>query len=98
MASFSFGAGNARKLRRIPLYVAGRLVTAVVPRSRGEWVFGCAVGLADGALALHAVAAAHGEHTTWLVADADQARAVRQNPAALSRRTHRMPRRSASRA
>ncbi|MDU0368235.1 CDP-glycerol glycerophosphotransferase family protein [Microbacterium sp. KSW4-17] len=74
MASFSFGAGNARKLRRIPLYVAGRLVTAVVPRSRGEWVFGCAVGLADGALALHAVAAAHGEHTTWLVADADQAR------------------------
>ncbi len=69
MASFSFGAGNARKLRRIPLYLAGRLVTAIVPRSRDEWVFGCAVGIADGALALHRVADAHGEKTTWLVAD-----------------------------
>lgn len=74
MASFSFGAGNARKLRRIPLYLAGRLVTALVPRSGDEWVFGCAVGLADGALALHTVAAAHGERTTWLVADAEEAR------------------------
>ncbi|MEZ3158202.1 CDP-glycerol glycerophosphotransferase family protein [Microbacterium sp. BWR-S6Y] len=72
MASFSFGAGNARKLRRIPLYLAGRLLTAIVPRSRDEWVFGCAVGLADGALALHTVATAHGERTTWLVADAEQ--------------------------
>lgn len=74
MASFSFGAGNASKLRRIPLYLAGRLVTTLVPRSRDEWVFGCAVGVADGALALHTVAAAHDERTTWLVADADQAR------------------------
>lgn len=74
MASFSFGAGNARKLRRIPLYLAGRLVTAIVPRSRDEWVFGCAVGIADGALALHRVADAHGEKTTWLVADEAQAR------------------------
>ncbi|MCC4249418.1 CDP-glycerol glycerophosphotransferase family protein [Microbacterium testaceum] len=74
MASFSFGAGNARKLRRIPLYLAGRLLTAVVPRSRERWVFGCAVGVADGALALWRVAEAAGERSTWLVADADQAR------------------------
>lgn len=73
MASFSFGAGNARKLRRIPLYLAGRLLTAVVPRSRERWVFGCAVGVTDGALALWHVAAAAGERTTWLVADAAQA-------------------------
>ncbi|MFN3950728.1 CDP-glycerol glycerophosphotransferase family protein [Microbacterium sp.] len=73
MASFSFGAGNARKLRRIPLYLAGRLAIALIPRSREEWVFGCAVGVADGALALQRVAAARGECTTWLVADADQA-------------------------
>ncbi len=65
---------NARKLRRIPLYLAGRLVTAVVPRSLDEWVFGCAVGIADGALALHRVADAHGAKTTWLVADETQAR------------------------
>lgn len=72
MASFSFGAGNARKLRRIPLYLAGRLLTAVVPRSRERWVFGCAVGVADGALALWRVADAAGEDTTWLVADERQ--------------------------
>lgn len=77
MASFSFGAGNARKLRRIPLYLAGRLLTAVVPRSRERWVFGCAVGVADGALALWQTADAAGEHTTWLVADADQLRDAR---------------------
>lgn len=74
MASFSFRAGNARKLRRIPLYLAGRLLTAVVPRTRGDWVFGCAVGVADGALALWRVAASHGESGVWLVADAAQAR------------------------
>lgn len=74
MASFSFGAGNARKLRRIPLYLAGRLLTAVVPRSRDRWVFGCAVGVADGALALWRVADTAGERSTWLVADAAQAR------------------------
>lgn len=73
MASFSFGAGNARKLQRIPLYVAGRLLTALVPRSRERWVFGCAVGVADGALALWQVAAAAGERTSWLVADDVQA-------------------------
>ena len=44
MASFSFGAGNAAKLLRIPLYLAGRLATWIIPRSRDEWVFGSAVG------------------------------------------------------
>jgi len=74
VASFSFGAGNARKLRRIPLYVAGRLLTALVPRTRDRWVFGCAVGVTDGALALWREAEARGERATWLVADADQSR------------------------
>ncbi|KTS14238.1 CDP-glycerol glycerophosphotransferase family protein [Microbacterium testaceum] len=74
MASFSFGAGNARKLRRIPLYLAGRLLTALVPRSRELWVFGCAVGVTDGALALWRFAAARGARTLWLVADATQER------------------------
>ncbi|MFE1663773.1 CDP-glycerol glycerophosphotransferase family protein [Microbacterium sp. P02] len=66
MASFSFGAGNARKLMRIPLYVAGRLATLVIPRSRDEWVFGCGVGVADGALALWPVVAAGGHRAVWL--------------------------------
>ena len=74
MASFSFGAGNAQKLRRIPLYVAGRLLTALVPRTRDRWVFGCAVGVTDGALALWREAEARDERAIWLVADADQSR------------------------
>ncbi|QIG40326.1 glycosyl/glycerophosphate transferase [Microbacterium sp. 4R-513] len=74
MASFSFGAGNAAKLARLPVYAAGRLVTLLVPRSRDLWVFGCAVGIADGALALWEVAATHGERAVWLVATTSQAR------------------------
>jgi CDP-glycerol glycerophosphotransferase (TagB/SpsB family) len=73
MASFSFGAGNARKLATIPLYAAGRLLTLAVPRSRDEWVFGCAVGIADGALALWDVAAADGRPAVWLVASKREA-------------------------
>ncbi|MBD8024314.1 CDP-glycerol glycerophosphotransferase family protein [Microbacterium gallinarum] len=68
MASFSFGAGNARKLATIPLYAAGRMLTLVVPRSRDEWVFGCGGGIGDGALALWDVAAADGRRAVWLVA------------------------------
>ncbi|SBS70349.1 CDP-glycerol glycerophosphotransferase family protein [uncultured Microbacterium sp.] len=66
MASFSFGAGNAGKLVRIPLYLLGRLATFLIPRSRDEWVFGCAVGVADGALALWDRAAFAGEDAVWL--------------------------------
>ncbi|GAA3761854.1 hypothetical protein GCM10022240_13060 [Microbacterium kribbense] len=66
MASFSFGAGNAAKLLRIPLYAAGRLATILIPRSRDEWVFGCGAGVGDGALALWHEVAAHGHQTVWL--------------------------------
>ena len=71
MASFSFGSGNAGKLLRIPLYLAGRLATAVIPRSRGDWVFGCSVGVSDGALALWRESERSGR--VWLVADDRQA-------------------------
>ncbi|WP_460775236.1 CDP-glycerol glycerophosphotransferase family protein [Microbacterium sp. GXF7504] len=67
MASFSFGAGNARKLAAIPLYAAGALLTLVVPRTRDRWVIGSAAGIADGALALWETARAHGEDPVWLV-------------------------------
>lgn len=85
MASFSFGAGNARKLVTIPLYAAGRLLTLLVPRSRDEWVIGCATGIGDGALALWEVAAADGRSPVWLVASAQEtadaaARGIRSVP------------------
>ena len=72
MASFSFRSGNAGKLARIPLYLAGRLGTALVPRGT-RWVFGCGVGVADGALALWQVVAARGEDTVWLAGSAEEA-------------------------
>jgi len=74
MASFSFGAGNARKLATIPLYAAGRLLTLIVPRSRDEWVFGCAVGIGDGALALWDVVTPERHPAIWLVASEREAR------------------------
>jgi len=74
MASFSFGAGNARKLATIPLYAAGRIFTLFVPRTRDQWVFGSAVGVGDGALALWDVARADGRDAVWLVGSAREAR------------------------
>ncbi|GAB6858529.1 CDP-glycerol glycerophosphotransferase family protein [Microbacterium xylanilyticum] len=65
MASFSFRAGNAGKLLRIPLYLLGRLGTLIVPRGR-SWVIGCGAGIGDGALALWRAAAAAGLEPLWL--------------------------------
>lgn len=65
MASFSFRAGNAGKLLRIPLYLLGRLGTLVVPRGRG-WVIGCGAGIGDGALALWRAAVEAGLEPLWL--------------------------------
>jgi len=67
VASFSFGSGNAAKLLRIPLYLAGRIGTLVVPRGE-RWVFGCGAGIGDGALALHRLATDEGHATLWLTA------------------------------
>jgi CDP-glycerol glycerophosphotransferase (TagB/SpsB family) len=74
VASFSFGAGNARKLLSLPLYALGRAVTLVVPRTRDRWVFGCGVGIADGALALWHRAAADRVPAVWLVGSDREAR------------------------
>ena len=73
MASFSFGAGNASKLLRLPLYLAGRVLTAVVPRSSDEWVFGCGAGIGEGALALWQEARDGGHPMLWLVGSDGQA-------------------------
>jgi CDP-glycerol glycerophosphotransferase len=79
VASFSFGAGNAAKILRIPLYAAGRILTLVTPRTRDEWVFGCGGGIGDGALSLWKVAAESHVKALWLVEndrDAADARAL----------------------
>ncbi|MEL5989813.1 CDP-glycerol glycerophosphotransferase family protein [Microbacterium phosphatis] len=73
MASFSFRAGNARKIARLPLYALGRLATFVVPRT-DRWVFGCGAGIGDGPLEVSRVARAHGRDAVWLTDDAGEAR------------------------
>ncbi|WP_424936610.1 MULTISPECIES: CDP-glycerol glycerophosphotransferase family protein [Bacteria] len=65
MASFSFRAGNAGKLLRIPFYLAGRIANAVVPRG-DRWVFGCGAGIGDGALALWPIVREQGHPAVWL--------------------------------
>ncbi len=79
MGSFSFGSGNAGKLLRLPLYVLGRLVTLLIPRTRDEWVFGSAAGVADGALALWERAAHDAVPAVWLTGDADEQSAARSH-------------------
>jgi CDP-glycerol glycerophosphotransferase (TagB/SpsB family) len=56
MASFTFGAGNARKLLGLPLYACSALIGLVVPRSDRLWVFGSGIGLGEGALPLFRLA------------------------------------------
>lgn len=77
MAPFSFRSGNAAKLLRTPLYALGRIGTLLIPRGR-RWVFGCGIGIGDGALALWHEAVAAGADAVWLVSsdrDAEDAAA-----------------------
>lgn len=52
MATFTFGTGNARALRRVPAYALGAIATFVVPRTDTVWVFGSGIGPGEGALPL----------------------------------------------
>ena len=52
MAKFTFVAGNAQVLRRVPLYLLGAVATLVVPRTDRIWVFGSGIGPGEGALPL----------------------------------------------
>ncbi len=87
MASFSFGAGNARKIAGIPLYALGRLLTLVIPRRSDAWVFGCGAGIGDGALALWDLVADRGHPAVWLVGSSREAKdaAARGIPYAFKR-------------
>jgi CDP-glycerol glycerophosphotransferase len=82
MASFTFGAGNARKLLGLPLYACSALVSLVVPRSDRLWVFGSGIGLGEGALPLFRLASERlGQSTrlVWLArsaAELEEARAL----------------------
>lgn len=53
MATFTFGAGNARKFLGLPLYGLSAVFGLLIPRSRKLWVFGSGIGLGEGALPLY---------------------------------------------
>jgi CDP-glycerol glycerophosphotransferase len=53
VSGFSFASGNAKKLLSLPLYALGSFASAVVKRQRGRWVFGCGIGVGEGALELY---------------------------------------------
>jgi CDP-glycerol glycerophosphotransferase (TagB/SpsB family) len=76
MASFTFAAGNARKVLRLPLYALGALATLVIPRTPRLWVFGSGIGVGEGSLALYRVARErHGDDVrlVWLATSAREA-------------------------
>ena len=82
MARFTFGAGNARKLLRVPLYALGAFASRVVPRTPRLWVFGSGIGLGEGALPLYRAARERlpeGTRLVWLAsteAELAEARAL----------------------
>jgi CDP-glycerol glycerophosphotransferase (TagB/SpsB family) len=80
MASFTFGAGNARKVLRLPLYALGALATLVTPRTSRLWVFGSGIGVGEGALALYRTARerlADDVRLVWLATTDDELEAAR---------------------
>ncbi|MGH8960349.1 MAG: CDP-glycerol glycerophosphotransferase family protein [Jatrophihabitantaceae bacterium] len=52
MAAFTFATGNARGLRRLPLYLLGAVATLLIPRTDRIWAFGSGIGPGEGALPL----------------------------------------------
>lgn len=80
MASFTFGAGNARKVLRLPLYALGALATLAVPRTPRLWVFGSGIGVGEGALPLYQHARAtlpRSVRLVWLAGSDDELDAAR---------------------
>ncbi|WBU38164.1 CDP-glycerol glycerophosphotransferase family protein [Homoserinibacter sp. YIM 151385] len=81
MATFTFGAGNARKLLRLPLYGLGALASRVVPRRDRLWVVGSGIGLGEGALPLALAVREHLERNVrvvWLAGGRDELLAARR--------------------
>jgi CDP-glycerol glycerophosphotransferase len=74
MAKFSFEAGNLRALRNLPFYLLGAIAAALVPRTRRIWVFGCGIGLGEGALPLlrRARERLDGVRLVWLATTPDE--------------------------
>lgn len=75
----AFAHNNAAKLLAIPRYVLGDLLSRIVPRRRGSWVVGSALGVHDGAraFAVEALTRPVPPRVTWLARSAEEARDAR---------------------
>ncbi|KRE43742.1 CDP-glycerol glycerophosphotransferase family protein [Knoellia sp. Soil729] len=79
MPDNAFARNNASKLLALPRYLGGDLLSRLVPRRRGSWVVGSALGVNDGARALlvEALSRPAPPRVTWLARSAGEARAAR---------------------
>lgn len=79
MPDNAFARNNASKLLALPRYLAGDLLSRLVPRRRGSWVVGSALGVNDGARALvvEALSRPAAPRVAWLARSADEAREAR---------------------
>lgn len=75
---FTFDRGNINQLLMAPLHLLGRVLTALVPRSRNEWVFGSGSGVGEGALVLaqHVLRTRPDLRVTWLTGSDREAAAA----------------------
>lgn len=83
-SSFTFAAGNARKVASAPLYALGALASVLTRRRDNLWVFGSGPGIGEGALALYDYAADKGIDRVWLAnsrRELEEARARGMNAA-----------------
>ena len=76
-SSFTFAAGNARKVAALPLYALGAIASLVTRRRDDVWVFGSGSGLGEGALALYDFAADRGIQRVWLARNTRELEAAR---------------------
>ena len=76
-SSFTFAAGNARKVAALPLYALGAIASLVTRRRDDVWVFGSGSGLGEGALALYDHAADRAITRVWLASTVRELEAAR---------------------
>ncbi len=81
MPSFTFARGNAKKLLSLPLYAAGRIASALVPRRDNLWVFASGAGFGEGSRELyrHARAADPSLALVWLARNKNELRDARRD-------------------
>ena len=85
MPANTFARNNAKKVMAAPRYLAGDIMSRLVPRREGSWVVGSALGVHDGARAVvvEALSRPDAPDVSWVARtaqEADDAEAVGADP------------------